>query len=594
MFHSPSYKSDIVKDDNCAFARIYYESDHLSTYLTQEGYNGSRCLFNGYLINLRALTEQIRSETKDRIAIENPAELVSYLILEKGPQSLRELNGIFSFALWQPAEANLWLGVDRFGMRPLYYSRQNNLVKFASEVKALLFTGSDTSLDLCSLEEMFVFGFLLGNRTMFSNISRVPPATVLHFNSDGIKNHRYWWFDEVRIDSKQTVADYLVENDRLLHKAVENTSDHLNDVTCLVSSGYDSRRIILELAECGKNIHSFTVAYSKIHDKYEIESEISRKIGAELGTNHTVAEHAAPGDEPDNILNMLTLLDFESDEHQFIMPLLRHIPENGHANFDGLGGDILINGLFLRKEIIEVTHDNSKLTQKILGHNPNLWKSYVRMDSNQPSLEERILEILDDLPDSPNKLTLFFFLTRTRREIGLFPYGLLNLKIESFLPYLDNTLFDQSLSLPPELKCGTDLQEKILRLRYGAFMDKVPNSHIRNISTNPASNNLVYCRPLGDYWTRVLRKVYSASSREIFRSGAFFRHLKTRAMLISIGFPIMKLFDSAPENAIQKAWSLRKLGHLAVLRNTINNKENVAQQLARARDYVFSTGDDNR
>jgi asparagine synthetase B (glutamine-hydrolysing) len=556
FLHSPLYKSEIVSDDHFAMARTYYESGHASTYLTREGYKGSRCLFNGYLLNLRAVAEKIRREVGDQVAIDNPAELIAYLILEKGPQSLKELNGIFSFALLQPAETNLWLGVDRYGMRPLYYIRRDDLVKFASEVKALLPTESDPGLDLCSLEEMFVFGFLLGDNTMFNNISRVPPATVMHFNSVGIKSHRYWWFDEVQIDSGQTVADYLAENDRLLREVIQNTSSHLTDVTCLVSSGYDSRRIILDLADCGKNIHSFTVAYSKTRDKYEVESEISKKIGAELGTNHTVAEHAAPGEEPSNIVNMLTLLDFESDEHQFIMPLLRHIPENGNANFDGLGGDILINGLFLRKEILEVSHDNRKLTRKILQFNPNLWEAYVKTDSNRPSLEERILAVLKDLPDTSNKLTTFFFLTRTRREIGLFPYGLLNLKIESFLPYLDNALFNQSLSLPAELKCGTNLQDQILRLRHSAFMDKVPNSHIRDISINPDASDLGYCRPLGDYWRRVLRDVYSASSREILRSGAFFWNLKARAKLISVGFPIMNLFGRAPGFAIQRAWRL--------------------------------------
>lgn len=594
MLHSPLYETETASCEGCAFTHIFHNPNYSASYLDQKGPTDPICLFNGYLINLDTISRRVHQETNGRVAIANPAELISYLILEKGPDSLSELNGIFSFAVWQPADRSLWLGVDRFGMRPLYYSQQASFVKFASEVKALLAAESDIEPDYCALEEMFVFGFLLENRTMFQNISRVPPATVLKFHHNKIREYRYWWYDQIQIDSQLTVDDYSVENDRLFRKSIENLSHDSNSVTCLLSSGYDSRRIILELVNFGKKVHSFTTAYSKGEDRYEVESGISRRLGSELGSQHTVVEQAAPAHEPHNIFRMLMLLDFESDEHQFIMPLLSQLPVNGYMNFDGIGGDILINGLFLRKDILAVVHDNKKVAEKILSHNPNLWSSYVRLDSSQPTLEERILRILGDLPDSPNKLTQFFFLTRTRREIGLFPYGLLNLKTESYLPYLDNMLVDQSLSLKPELKCGTNLQEKILRIKYSNLMDTIPNSHIKNISKNLDDSNRDFCKPLGDYWIRVQRKVCSASSKEMLKSGRFLFVLTARAVLLSVGFLVMNLFGRAPRFAIRKAWSLKKLGQLAFLHNVINDRDNLGRQLDKARDFVFGTKDNDQ
>jgi len=169
MLHSPSYKSEIKINAHCSFARIYFDSNFETTYLWENGYKNSTCLFNGYLLNLDNISRTVNEETGGEINTDNPAALIAWLILEKGPKALVELNGIFSFALWHSGTQNLWLGVDRYGMRPLYDSQQLAFVKFASEVKALLFANSGIKPGYLAFEEMFVFGFLLGNKTMFQN-----------------------------------------------------------------------------------------------------------------------------------------------------------------------------------------------------------------------------------------------------------------------------------------------------------------------------------------------------------------------------------------------------------------------------------------
>lgn len=550
-------------------------------------YKDSICLFNGYLADMKTISQQTYEGTKGKIKATNPAELISYMFSEYGPRSLVDLNGVFAFALWQPDSGKLWLGGDRFGMRPLYYLHRANSVKFASEIKALSYNDDNLSPNYAAMEEMFVFGFLLGDKTPFQDIQRVPPATVLEFHRDGLRKHRYWWFDRIEIDPKLGVDAYIEENNRLFKKAIARTSEGLDEVICFLSGGYDSRRIALELARCGKKIRTYTTAYVRPGEKYEVESEISKKVSAEIGAKHSASELAVPGREPDNIHNMYTLLDFESDEHQFIMPLLSEIPTDGGVNFDGLGGDILINGLFLKEDILSVIHDNKKVAEKILDHNPNLWSSYMRRKIEDLPLEERILQILDDLPDSPNKLTLFFFVTRTRREISIFPYGLLSMKIESFLPYLDYELADFSLRLSPTLKCGSNLQEKILRLDDSDLMNKIPTSHYPDISSNPDDLCLPYCRPVNDYWTRVKREVFATSCREILTSGDLFFSLKLKGMISTMGFSLLHLLNFVPESAIERGWALRKLGQIALFHKMIKDREWRIKQLTKARDSVF-------
>ena len=45
---------------------------------------------------------------------------------------------MFSFSLWDMKEKALYLTVDRFGKKPLYWTDQSNDILFASELKSIV------------------------------------------------------------------------------------------------------------------------------------------------------------------------------------------------------------------------------------------------------------------------------------------------------------------------------------------------------------------------------------------------------------------------------------------------------------------------
>ena len=68
------------------------------------------------------------------------------------------LRGQFALALWDERRSRLMLGPDRFGICPLYWTRQGDWLLFASEIKALLASGLVPARpDLRGIDHIFTF-----------------------------------------------------------------------------------------------------------------------------------------------------------------------------------------------------------------------------------------------------------------------------------------------------------------------------------------------------------------------------------------------------------------------------------------------------
>jgi asparagine synthase (glutamine-hydrolysing) len=106
-------------------------------------------------------------------------EVILKLYRHYGAEGIPLLNGMFAFILYDRSKQELLVARDHFGIKPLYYFENDNLLLFASEIKALL-AHPDVKADVNypMLNEYFVFQFVVGNDTLFKGIKKFCPVAI--------------------------------------------------------------------------------------------------------------------------------------------------------------------------------------------------------------------------------------------------------------------------------------------------------------------------------------------------------------------------------------------------------------------------------
>lgn len=198
--------------------------------------------FNGEIYNYRDLKKDFSLTERGHIfRSRTDSEVLVHLYEEIGLDMLPELNGMFAIALWDKVGRKLHLARDRYGIKPLFYTKQNDRFLFASEIKAILLdTSNPRRINLQAMHDFLTFNYIPGVQTAFENIYEVPPAHVLTINSDGEVAISRYWEPSYQVDEsldENTASEIAFE---LMGRAVDRQMIADVPVGVLLSGGMDS------------------------------------------------------------------------------------------------------------------------------------------------------------------------------------------------------------------------------------------------------------------------------------------------------------------------------------------------------------------
>ena len=223
--------------------------------------------FNGEIHNYVELRAELgRAGHAFRTDTDTEVILAAYRLW--GAAGFDRFDGPWAFVLWDVERREVLLCRDRFGQRPLFWSRRGERLAFASEAKALLAAFPEER----ERDETSVQRFLAGDApyrteaTFFANVRQVEPATVLRVDASGRHEvERYWGFVPGEVESRADDAERLRE---LLDEAVRLRLRSDAPLGALLSGGLDSGAVVrLAGRTAGRSLRCFSLRYDGAMDE---------------------------------------------------------------------------------------------------------------------------------------------------------------------------------------------------------------------------------------------------------------------------------------------------------------------------------------
>lgn len=251
-------------------------------------------IFNGEIYNHITLRKEIglhqwRSTSDTETILEGFAKWG----VEK---TVSKLVGMFSIALYDRQERQLFLIRDRMGEKPLYYGIINGCLFFGSELKCFNFHPLfKPSISLKALSGYLQNGYVCGDASIYEEMQKVPPgAFVRIIIPDAIpvvkQVNKYWDLENVALRSQENqfsgnFVEACNELESLLIESIKGQMQSDVPVGAFLSGGTDSSLVVALMQHLNSNpVNTFTIGF---HDKKFNEAEYAKSIATYLKTNHS-------------------------------------------------------------------------------------------------------------------------------------------------------------------------------------------------------------------------------------------------------------------------------------------------------------------
>ncbi len=177
-------------------------------------------------------------------------------------ESVKKLNGIFAYAVYNKEEGSLFLARDRIGVKPCFYSLKKDLFAFASRIESLLCIPEiKPVVDERGLNEIFMLGPAKSiGSGIFKDIQELPPASYLTYKNGSVDVKTYW---QLKAREWNENLDETVEHTKFLVKdAIERQLVSDVNLATFLSGGLDSSIISKVAADKYKNQGKILQTYS--------------------------------------------------------------------------------------------------------------------------------------------------------------------------------------------------------------------------------------------------------------------------------------------------------------------------------------------
>lgn len=239
--------------------------------ITRTHYNRRYSIvYNGELYNTKELKDDLHNKGYS-FETTSDTEVILNGFIQYGTDFINKLNGIFAFAIADEEADTLYLVRDRFGIKPLFYTKSGDMTVFSSELKGIFeYPKLTPEVDINGLNEIFSIGPAKTPRNgVFKNISEVKPAHFVKCTKTGAEEISYWKLNSY--EHQDTYEETVEKTSFLIYDSIKRQMVSDIPICTFLSGGVDSSIVSAicsnELKKQNKQLNTFSFDFTD-NNKY--------------------------------------------------------------------------------------------------------------------------------------------------------------------------------------------------------------------------------------------------------------------------------------------------------------------------------------
>ena len=227
--------------------------------------------FNGEIYNYLELKKDLIEEGY-RFKTNTDTEVLLALYSKEKEKCLHKLDGMFAFVIYDKMEKKIFGARDRFGEKPFYYMFKNKEFIFCSEIKGILTSGNDESINFKILYNFLQTSHILHNydkpeETFYHSILKLPKANYFTIDENlNLTILPYWDLNTIKQNTTITFEEAKTEFTRLFNESIRLRLRSDVPLGSSLSGGLDSSTIVATIARLNQTSqHTFSARFKNYH-----------------------------------------------------------------------------------------------------------------------------------------------------------------------------------------------------------------------------------------------------------------------------------------------------------------------------------------
>ncbi|MCA2015707.1 asparagine synthase (glutamine-hydrolyzing) [Vibrio tritonius] len=243
-------------------------------------------IFNGEIYNFRDL--KLKLSGAYQFVSDSDTEVLLYSLVEYGiEKTLNEIEGMFAFSFHDRSEGKVFIARDRYGEKPLYYTKGDCNLSVSSSLYSLALLYGIDGFNKESISDFLHYGYTKGEDTPLNNVSKLLPGWFMIYDLKADRVSKLQYYNPVQEANFSSEMYSIKELDSLIRNSVSNCLDSDVKVGCFLSGGIDSSLISSYVSELSNDVEAFTIGFE---DSAYDESDRARAVAQLLGLKVNVVK----------------------------------------------------------------------------------------------------------------------------------------------------------------------------------------------------------------------------------------------------------------------------------------------------------------